>query len=212
MKVLDLFCGAGGAAMGYHQAGFEVTGIDTNLQPHYPFAFIQGDALEPPVDLDAFDLIHASPPCQGYSWASKKDRNKGKEYPKLIAPIRQMIRRKPYIIENVVGAPLKKPITLCGEMFGLKVIRHRLFETNLSIFQPTHQKHRGKAMTYRRDEKESYYYIVAGHMPGTLKEQSDAMGIHWMKKKELVESIPPAYTKFLGKQAIRILKRRKNNV
>ena len=126
-RLLDLFCGAGGAAMGYHRAGFDVVGVDINPQPHYPFAFHQADALEYP--LAGFDAIHASPPCQRFStmtqrWARSSSR------PGPDEPTRSRLRESmlPYVIENVAGAPLVGPIRLCGSSFGLPVRRHRLFE------------------------------------------------------------------------------------
>ena len=129
MKLLDLFCGAGGCGMGYHRAGFEVVGVDINPQPNYPFAFVQGDALNPPVDLQSFDVIHASPPCQRYSSAVLiKNRSK---HPNYIQQVRTMLQAsgKFYVIENVPGSPLKNPMKLCGTMFVLNVVRHRLLET-----------------------------------------------------------------------------------
>ena len=130
-KLLDLFCGAGGAGMGYHQAGFEVVGVDINPQPHYPFEFHQADALTYP--LNGFDVIHASPPCQRYSKANTKYRYK---HPDLIDPIRKRIEYYNYIIENVPDARklLKNPLMLCGGMFGLPIHRHRYFEIKPFIF------------------------------------------------------------------------------
>lgn len=120
-KLLDLFCGAGGAAMGYHRAGFEVTGIDINPQPHYPFKFIQADAMTYP--LGGFDCYHASPPCQRYSILTRGlHQDRIENYPDLIAPIRDRLLHtgKPYVIENVEGARklLINPVKLCGTMFG----------------------------------------------------------------------------------------------
>src|SRR5512146_881208 len=120
-RLLDLFCGAGGAAMGYHRACFEVVGVDINPQPHYPFEFHQADALTYP--LDGFDVIHASPPCQDYTIASLYHRMNGKTYPDLIEPTRKHLMRSSsvWVMENVPGAPLINPIMLCGSMFGLEV-------------------------------------------------------------------------------------------
>lgn len=124
-KLLDLFCGAGGAAMGYYQAGFEIVGVDIKPQKNFPFTFIQDDALNYP--LDGFDAIHASPPCQAYSVASQVHRNKGKKYPDLINPVREILKLsdKLWCIENVNNSPLINPIMLCGTMFNLGVFRHR---------------------------------------------------------------------------------------
>ena len=139
MRLLDLFCGAGGAAMGYHRAGFEVVGVDIKPQPHYPFEFHQADALTYP--LDGFDVIHASPPCQRWSMYS---RNLGtwESFPDLITPLRPLLRAsgRPYVSENVEGAPLTG-IRLCGSAFGLPVLddrtylrRHRIFESNVDLW------------------------------------------------------------------------------
>ena len=140
-RMLDLFCCAGGAAAGYAKAGFEVVGVDIDRQPHYPFKFIQADAME--LDskfIASFDAIHASPPCQAYSDLAKRNGN-AHEWPRLIEPVREMLMRsgKPYVIENVDGAPLLDPVVLCGTMFkGLRVLRHRLFEANFPIIPPPH--------------------------------------------------------------------------
>ena len=203
MRLLDLFCGAGGAAMGYHRAGFEVVGVDINPQPRFPFEFHQADALEYP--LDGFDVIHASPPCQAHTVLFPKELH-GKEYahPDLVAPTRQRLRKtqNPYVIENVPNAPLVNYIVLCGSMFGLKVYRHRLFESNILLLQPCHESHKvrtaGKGRTPKDDNT---FWTVTGHL-GDLPGASKAMGIDWMIMKELVQSIPPAYTEFIGKQLI----------
>jgi DNA (cytosine-5)-methyltransferase 1 len=138
-RLLDLFCGAGGVAVGYSRAGFEVIGVDLRPQPNFPFQFIQADALSMNAEfLASFDAIHASPPCQAYSDLAKRNRN-GDKWPKLIEPVRGMLSETglPYVIENVEGAPLRNPTVLCGTMFkGLRVIRHRLFESNFFIMSP----------------------------------------------------------------------------
>jgi len=213
-KLLDLFCGAGGAAMGYHRTGFEVVGVDINPQPHYPFEFHQADALTYP--LDGFDVIHASPPCQKWSKASSVHRNNGKIYPDCLSPIREKFYRRGgfWIIENVIHAPMQSTIQLCGLMFGLKVFRHRNFEISHLIFQPTHLSHKGKRIG------EGYYSIAGGAgrwkswgtvhrnvSKGTAAEWRDAMGIDWMTRKELTQSIPPDYTEYIGKQLMDYLKR-----
>ena len=132
MKLLDLFCGAGGAAMGYHRAGFDdITGVDIKPMPRYPFKFIQGDALEYLAAHGAeYDVIHASPPCQAYSIMQHANHMR-KDHPDLVDSVRDALKQtgKPWIIENVPGAPLIDPILLCGLSFGLRVIRHRLFES-----------------------------------------------------------------------------------
>jgi DNA (cytosine-5)-methyltransferase 1 len=202
MKLLDLYCKAGGAGYGYHQAGFEVVGVDIQPQPNYPFKFIQADAIEfLKTDLSDYDVIHASPPCQAYSWSAKRWK---KEWPDLVEPTRELLKRtgKPYIIENVVGAPLIDPLVLCGTMFGLKVIRHRLFESNIKLYAPCKCNHKGTV-------KNGDYVTVAGHGGDGCAKYSvwcKAMGIDWMTKEELTQAIPPCYTKFIGEQLIDYLK------
>jgi len=141
-RLLDLFCGAGGASMGYHRAGFEVEGVDIKPQPHYPFKFYQADALEFP--LEGYDAYHASPPCQKYTTMQYRYKNK-LNHPDLIAPIRERLiaTRKPYVIENVYKAPLKGHLLLCGTMFGLKIRHHRFFECpwmELTLLPPCNHK------------------------------------------------------------------------
>ena len=155
MRILDLFCGAGGAGMGYHRAGFDVVGVDISPQPNYPFEFYRGDALEYLASYgDRFDAIHASPPCQSSS-ALTKGTNKGRHYPDLIPATREALTRfdVPTVIENVQGSDLRRDVTLCGEMFGLGVIRHRYFEiSRFDVPQPKHVKHRGRVAGYRHGE------------------------------------------------------------
>jgi hypothetical protein len=134
-RLLDAFCGAGGAAMGYHMAGFEVVGVDIKPQKHFPFEFHQGDALEYIRDHGhEFDAIHASPPCQHYSMIQRITRNKDK-WPDLVDPVRQLVTASglPFVIENVEGAPLRIDLMLCGSMFALRMIRHRIFESNVKM-------------------------------------------------------------------------------
>lgn len=200
-KLLDLFCGAGGAAMGYSRAGFEVVGVDLKEQPHFPFKFIQADVLSISPDfLRGFAAIHASPPCQAYSAATRPARHIGKQYPDLVALVRAILEAsgKPYIIENVPGAPLKDPIRLCGTMFGLGVFRHRLFESNVQLGVPPHYPHKGHV-------GDGHYWSCYGNgdaRQGNLTKWRPAMGINWMRRKEITQAIPPAYTEFLGRQLI----------
>lgn len=201
MKLLDLFCGAGGCSAGYSKAGFtSITGVDIESQPNYQFNFVQADALD--FDLSEYDVLHASPPCQAYTWGTRKGREE--KFPDLIGQVRKQLREsgKLYVIENVVGAPLKHPVMLCGEMFGLKVIRHRLFEVNIPVQQPRHLKHKGTVVS-------GYYVTVAGHGGDSktfkLKDWRKAMGIDWMSKPELIDAIPPAYTEWIGKEIMRYL-------
>lgn len=210
-RLLDLFCCAGGAGAGYYRAGFDVVGVDINPQPNYPFAFVQTDALNlNPKFISTFDAIHASPPCQSYSDLAKRNGN-ADAWPRLIEPIREVLFRSglPYIIENVEGAPLLNPIVLCGTMFkGLRVLRHRLFEANFPILTPKHGPH-PKVHTF--DKRKSHYgktndmvdfVQVTGGGNCTIAAARDAMGIDWMNKNELNEAIPPAYTRFIGKQLL----------
>lgn len=210
-RILDLFCCAGGAAMGYAQAGFEVVGVDVNPQPNYPFSFVQADALELDIKfLTSFDALHASPPCQSYSDLAKRNGN-GHKWPRLIEPVREMFIRTglPYVIENVEGAPLINPLMLCGTMFpSLRVLRHRLFESNFLMIAPTHGKH-PKVHTF--DKRKSHYgktdewkdfVQVTGGGNCSVAAARVAMGIDWMSKNELNEAIPPAYTNFIGQQLL----------
>lgn len=203
-RLLDLFCGAGGAAVGYHRAGFEVVGVDINPQPHYPFEFHQADAMTYP--LEGFDVIHASPPCQHYSACRAIYSCAGKEYPDLVAPVRDRLiaTGKPFVIENVEGAPLKNYMMLCGSMFeGLRVYRHRLFECNpFLVFPPatcSHHHKLPKQFGEYHSLREDNFITCAGH---NFKAEDGriAMGIDWMTRDELAQAIPPAYTEWIGRQ------------
>lgn len=213
-RLLDLFCGAGGAAMGYYRAGFEVVGVDINPQRHYPFEFHQADALEFP--LEGFDAIHASPPCQRFSDLAKRNGN-GDDWPDLIGPIRQRLLDWGglYVIENVEGAPLLDPIRLCGTMFpGLRVLRHRLFESNVQLVEPDHPKHplvfthdKRKAHYGKLDQNTSFVQVTGGGN-ATLANKRAAMSIGWMTGAEINEAIPPAYPEYVGAQLLAALGRK----
>jgi DNA (cytosine-5)-methyltransferase 1 len=207
MKILDLFCGAGGAGYGYHQAGFKVVGVDINPMPNYPFEFHQADALTYLAEYGhEFDAIHASPPCQASS-ALTKGTNQGKRYVNLIPATRELLSQfeQPSVIENVQGSDLRRDLTLCGEMFGLSVIRHRYFEArNWTPIPLDHKPHRGRVAGYRHGEWfEGPYFAVYGDGggKGTVEQWQEAMGMHWTGvRKEIAEAIPPAYTRFIGGQ------------
>ena len=186
--------------MGYHRAGFEVTGIDISPQPHYPFqSFLQRDALD---FLRAhgrqFDAIHASPPCQAFTNAQKIQ---GNEHPDLIGPTRELLDElgKPYIIENVEGAPLRPDLILCGAMFGLRTYRHRVFESNIALTGPAHPEHVAKVTKMGRPPRGGEFMHVVGNFSGVAQAR-EAMGIDWMTRDGLRESIPPAYAEHIGKQ------------
>lgn len=198
-RLLDLFCGAGGAAVGYHRAGFEVVGVDIEPQPNYPFEFYQADALallegarwsstgKPIIGIE-FDAIHASPPCQHYAnvtaWRGNQD-----DHPDLIARIRGLLEQTglPWVIENVYTRELRHDFVLCGTMFGLPIRRHRYFETSWNGFDlhPSCQ---------HRDFDFSFDH--GGKQPESVYR--DAMGCEWMTVQESREAIPPAYTEHIG--------------
>lgn len=223
LRALDLFCGGGGASMGLYRAGFEVTGVDIEPQPHYPFRFIRADALMPPLRIDDFDLIWASPPCQASSILRQLPWLKDKAYPQLIPQTRELLMRsgRPYVIENVPGAPMAG-FTLCGRNFGLPCFRHRVFETSFFAFSPPHAKHRetigrgrvlndrGKGSLNASSARGSWgkggVITVAGHQFKKCDGQR-ALGIDWMTRAEMAQAIPPAYAEFIGLAARRYLER-----
>lgn len=202
-KCLDLFCGAGGASMGLHRAGFDVTGVDIKPQPRYPFRFIQGDALRPPVRLEDFDLVWASPPCQRYSICTPAGYHE--RHPNLIDSVRTMLRpTRLHVIENVAGARkvLRHPVKLCGSMFGLPVWRHRYFEANFDLGLTSPCNH-------------SFVPVLVSGSPrrnGDRTEPSterrrEAMETPWMTRLEMDEAIPPAYSEHIGRYAMMALGR-----
>lgn len=186
-RLLDLFCGAGGCAMGYHRAGFEVVGVDIEPQPNYPFEFVQADALEfvRPSSWVFFDAIHASPPCQGYANVTLWRGSQG-DHERLIEPVRELLRQTglPYVIENVRTKALRPCVVLCGSMFGLPIRRHRGFETSWNqspMVLACH--HQASDLAFEHKGERAY---------------ADAMGCDWMTAREAREAIPPAYTEHVG--------------
>lgn len=182
--------------MGYHRAGFEVVGVDINPQPRYPFEFHQADALEFP--LDGFDVIHASPPCQSYSRAL---RHLAAPQPMLIEEVRDRISVAPYVIENVPGAPLPGAIMLCGTSFGLRVYRHRLFETSVALLAPPCDHSRPAFNPHHAEGRERIYAEYGRGDPE--RRWRNAMQVPWMNRHETREAIPPAYTEYIGRQLLR---------
>jgi DNA (cytosine-5)-methyltransferase 1 len=204
MKLLDLFCGSGGASVGYAQAGFDVTGIDISNHKDYPYTFIKADVMElDAAYLSTFDVIHASPPCQVFSATRHLAKAQGKvsNKPDLVEPTRQMLIKsnRSYVIENVIGAPLLDPVMLCGSAFNLKVRRHRLFENNLKLVGTVcdHKKQGRPVGVYGslRDQIPN-----GGKTADSIEHAREAMGLDYMNWSNIVEAIPPAYTKYLGRQ------------
>jgi DNA (cytosine-5)-methyltransferase 1 len=206
MKLLDLYCGVGGASVGYARAGFEVTGIDLKHGKRYPYTYIRADVLEVIKDIDylrQFDVIHASPPCQTHSITQHLRNAQGKSTSKidLIPQTRQALIQSGvnYIIENVPGSPLLDPVQLCGSSFGLKVRRHRLFESNMPI--------KGSICNHKLQGRPVGVYgslndeiPKGGKTATTIDEARKAMDMDWAIWTELVEAIPPAFTQYLGEQ------------
>lgn len=209
-KLLDLFCGAGGASMGYYLAGFDVTGVDINPQPRYFFDFIQADALRFP--LGGFDVVHASPPCKTHTRMKhlREAQNTEPTYPDLIASTRDHLVSSGtiWVIENVPGAPLKDPIVLCGSSFALRVRRHRLFESNVTIRgKKCRHSWQGRPVGVWNWGKWGHEIPNGGKSAASLEDAHDAMGFPsgWMNRKEIAESIPLAYTEWIGKQILKKL-------
>ncbi len=205
-RIADLYCGAGGAAKGLHDAGFDVVGFDNRPQPRYPFEFHMTDALT--VDLGTFDAVWASPPCQAFSNVANHARASGLEYPDLVDATRHKVEESelPWIIENVVGSPLRLDLMICGSMFDppMDVRRHRIFESNIPLQYPMWPC-RHALMGPRFELYEHYKQRLSSTVRvngGYTKGASEAMEIHWMTRKELTQAVPPRYSAFLGKQLI----------
>ena len=215
-RLLDLYAGAGGAAMGYHRAGFDVVGVDLHPQPNYPFEFIQADALLYLRGLESlnigsgapawfeFDAIHASPPCQAFTNARVIH---GNDHPDLLTPTRELLKETglPWVIENVPGAPMRKDLVLCGSMFGLEdekgqLRRHRWFEFSDPTVAPlVHPcRHEGQTISV---------FGHGGHVYHGVEQWRSVMGIDWMTRDELSQAIPPAYTEYIGRALLEQLER-----
>jgi len=215
-RCLDLFCGAGGAAMGYYRAGFEVVGVDNRPQPHYPFEFHQADALEfVAAHGREFDMIHASPPCQAYTLLN--NCGKVKESADLVGITRDVLSalNRPFVIENVYGAPLQRAVIVCGASFGLgasgfDLNRHRLFESNIMLLTMPCQHRRGYTIGVYGQGTNNWHRQKFGRCL-SRNEMKFAMDIDWMSHHELTQAIPPAYTEFVGRQLIQALARRPMN-
>lgn len=216
--LLDLFCGAGGSGVGYWQAGFNVIGVDIRPQPRYPFTFVQADALDvlagqiKNLVVKKFAVIHASPPCQAHSDLQKQSKI---AYPDLIGPTRELLAPlgQPFVIENVEGSPLIDPVKLCGTAFyKLRVIRHRLFESNVGLVgTPCPTKH---PLVFTYDKRKPHYatldqdtaYVqVTGGGNCSVANKRAAMDTYWMTGRECNEAVPPAYTEYLGLQILSYL-------
>lgn len=206
--------------MGYYRAGFDIVGVDIKPQPRYPFRFIQADALDilaaivkAKRDVGAFngllilginaDVIHASPPCQAHTMAQ---RIRGNEHSDLIELTRDLLRQasRHYVIENVPGAPLINPVELCGEMFGLRTYRHRLFETSFALVPPKHPEHSAKTTKMGRPPQDGEHMHIVGNFSGVGAARR-VMEMPWASRDGLREAIPPAYTEFIGKQLTSLL-------
>jgi DNA (cytosine-5)-methyltransferase 1 len=225
---LDLFCGAGGASTGLHRAGFDVVGVDIRPQPRYPFQFIRGDALRPPVDLAQFDFVWASPPCERYTrmWLGRDHMRE--RYPDLIDQARRLLASSgaPFAIENVPGAPLRPDLVLTGAMFDLPIIRDRVFEiegfpvpfalapqhagtvSNGDLACVVGQGANNAHNRRKRGEKRSWLALPADLRRRLLDRNCiagwrQAMDIQWMTRNEIRKAVPPAYSEFIGRAALR---------
>lgn len=206
--------------MGLHRAGFDVTGVDIRPQPRYPFRFVQGDALRPPFRLEDFDFVWASPPCQAHT--SLKTMHNAREHEDLIPQTRELLAGcgRPWVIENVPGAPMERSVVLCGTMFGLgsgdaELRRHRHFETSFLMLSPSCQHGSRGATGGLRDRRRTRTIGIYGEgcrdsrrkndkgIPDfNLEHGREAMGIEWMSLAELCQAIPPAYSEFIGRAAL----------
>jgi DNA (cytosine-5)-methyltransferase 1 len=220
-RLLDLFSGAGGSAVGYHRAGFDVVGVDCRPMPRYPFEFHQADALEYlAAHGHEFEAVHASPPCQRYSRARHTPGSRGRDYPDLLPATLDALRacRLPWVVENVPGAPLPWGVTLCGTVFGLRLRRHRVFTASFPLLLP------GNGCRHRPGDLTVFGHCVqvtASHGTAYLassgrthyrplrvssREGGVAMGVDWMTRGELSQALPPVFCEFIGRQLMRVVR------
>lgn len=219
-RLLDLFCGVGGAGEGYQRVGFEVTGVDHIPQPNNPHHFIEEDAIFYLItEGHKYDVVHLSPPCQQYSISTAPQRNKGKTYPDYIKRCRELLLNIgiPYVMENVMPAPIRRDLVLRGDMFGLKCLKQRKFEIEgFFIMQPGIPKKKGtlKGGDFTQVVGKGQLAVTGGqpfkhHQGSILANWRYAMQMPWAKTyKELANAIPPAYTEYIGKQLIEQLERK----
>jgi DNA (cytosine-5)-methyltransferase 1 len=215
LRVLDLFCGAGGAGAGYARAGFEVVGVDIERFRNNPHRLVQGDAFLVGKELlatERFDLIHMSPPCQRYSEVTRSGRKSRDIYPDLVPMARTFGEASglPFVIENVRYSPLVNPVELCGCMFPeLNVYRARLFETNFPVVQPPHRDH-SRRVHYEFDQRKPSFgvpldwalHVVPVHGGANVRadDARRAMEIPWMTRAQLSQAVPPAFTDWIARQ------------
>lgn len=207
MRLLDLYCGAGGATAGYERAGFHVHGVDLQRVRGYPALLFVDDACR---FLEAhgheYDAIHASPPCQAHTKLQVIAKN---DHPELVGPTREILETfdVPWVIENVPGAPLKNPQMLCGTMFdlgasGLQLRRHRHFESNIMLYAPCACRHDGHSIGiygHGGVEKENGQNGKRSRQyEGYLDEWQEAMQMPWATKAGIAQAIPPAFTEWIG--------------
>ncbi|MFJ2001631.1 class I SAM-dependent methyltransferase [Streptomyces chartreusis] len=209
-RLLDLFCCQGGAAKGYADAGFDVTGVDKDPQPRYPYRFVQADAIAFVLEHGAqFDFIHTSPPCQH---DTECQRIQGNTHPDLIAPTRAALETtgRPWVMENVRGAvpKLRDPVMLCGAMFALETYRHRFFEPGggFRLDQPGHYAHTVPQAKMGRPVPPGHYGQYVGNFSGVDLARR-VMGVPWMNRDGIRECIPPAYAEHIGRHALTHLAR-----
>lgn len=217
-RLLDLFCGAGGAAMGYHRAGFEVFGVDIKPQSNYPFSHTQADVIEflgerwhGEIPFGPFDAIHASPPCQAFSVYGNNKAHVRNDHPNLIPQTRELLRATGllYVIENVPRAPLIDPVQICGTGLGIRVRRHRLFETNWPVegVPCDHGRFTDRIFPGSSNRPNGRTVMNVGEYRVPLETQRQVMEMPWSDLAGISQAIPPAYTEHIGRQLAQQLAR-----